>query len=269
MMKMNFKRENFSSGIPLESQVGYSRMVKLGNYVRIGGTAAVNLDGTAHAPGDVYAQTKFIFERFLGLLEQAGASPADVYGIRAFAVNDVDDDFARAYAEYFKEYRPIATKYGIPSLGRPELRIEIELEAFIGSGEGTKFKRESFSSGIPLESQVGYSRMIKIGPYVRIGGTGAVNLDGTPHAPGDVYEQTKFIMERFLELLKQAGASPADVYGIRAFSVDDTDDAFGKAYSEYFGKYRPIATKIGVSNLHDPSLRIEIELEAFVGSGTE
>jgi enamine deaminase RidA (YjgF/YER057c/UK114 family) len=132
-MDKQLKRQTFYSGIPLEKQLGYARMIKIGNYIRIGGTAAVEIEGPAHAPGDVYEQTKFIFDRFLKLLKDAGAEAKDVYAIRGFTVNDDDEGFGRAFTEYFAKYHPIATKYEIAKFGNPDLRVEIELEAYIGS----------------------------------------------------------------------------------------------------------------------------------------
>jgi len=131
---MDLKRESFSTGKPLEMKVGYSRMIKIGNYVRIGGTAAVNQDGTTHAPYDAYEQAKFVLNQFLSLLEQVEATPADVCDIRCFAVGEPEDGFARAYMEIFGQYRPLATKIGVAQLSRPELLVELECEAYIGSG---------------------------------------------------------------------------------------------------------------------------------------
>ena len=40
------KRVNYSSGAPLEEKVGYSRMVKVGDHIYVGGTTSVQPDGT-------------------------------------------------------------------------------------------------------------------------------------------------------------------------------------------------------------------------------
>ena len=52
------ERINFSSGAPLEEKVGYSRMIKVGNMVMIGGTTSVQPDGSVIGGGDPYAQAK-------------------------------------------------------------------------------------------------------------------------------------------------------------------------------------------------------------------
>ena len=42
------KRVNYSSGAPLEEKVGYSRMVKVGDHIYVGGTTSVQPDGTVY-----------------------------------------------------------------------------------------------------------------------------------------------------------------------------------------------------------------------------
>ncbi len=57
------KRENFASGAPFEDKAGYSRAVKVGNMVFVGGTTTTNSQGEVEAPGDAYLQTKIILEK--------------------------------------------------------------------------------------------------------------------------------------------------------------------------------------------------------------
>jgi len=54
------KRENFSSGAPFEDKAGYSRAVKVGNMVFVGGTTTTNSRGEVEGAGDAYLQTKLI-----------------------------------------------------------------------------------------------------------------------------------------------------------------------------------------------------------------
>ena len=46
------ERELISSGSPYESKVGYSRAVKVGDWVFISGTTSLLPDGSVHGPGD-------------------------------------------------------------------------------------------------------------------------------------------------------------------------------------------------------------------------
>lgn len=130
---MNNLRINYSSGAPLEDKTGYSRMVKLGNQVYIGGTTSVQPDGSVYGTTQ-YEQAKYIFEKMLGLLEQTGSCKEDVYKVQ-FYTTDITKgaEVAKAYSEIFHDVRPLFTGVGISALNRPTQLVEIELEAMIGA----------------------------------------------------------------------------------------------------------------------------------------
>ena len=125
------KRINFSSGAPLEELVGYSRMVKIGGHIYIGGTTAVLPDGTVHGE-TALEQADYIFRKFIDLLKEAKANVSDVIKIKAY-VTDMSyaKEVGKAYSRYFKEVRPLFTMVETPKLNRPSQIVEIELEAFI------------------------------------------------------------------------------------------------------------------------------------------
>ena len=123
--------------------------------------------------------------------------------------------------------------------------------------------RINYSSGAPMEDKVGYSRMVKVGPFVKIGGTTSVLPDGSVYGEDNTYEQTKFILEKFVTLLKRAGATAQDVISIKAYLTDMKNGAeAARAYSEIFHDIKPLFTAVGTTMLNRPSQLIEIELEA-------
>ena len=128
------RRENFSSGAPFEDKAGYSRAVKVGNLVFVGGTTSTNSKGQVEGAGDAYLQTKIILEKIEKVLKRAGAAVSNVVRVR-FYVTDISrgPEYLRAYSEWFKNVRPVITMAEVKALARPDHLVEIEAEAIIGS----------------------------------------------------------------------------------------------------------------------------------------
>ncbi len=128
------KRQNFSSGAPLEDKIGYSRAVRIGDFVFIGGTTTTTPEGVVEAEGDAYLQTKIILQKIEQALRKAGARLSEVYRVRVY-VTDITraQEYMQAYSEFFKEIKPVITMAEVKALARPAHLVEIEAEAVIGS----------------------------------------------------------------------------------------------------------------------------------------
>jgi enamine deaminase RidA (YjgF/YER057c/UK114 family) len=128
------KRENFSSGAPFEEKVGYSRAVRVGNMVFVGGTTSTNSQGVVEGAGDAYLQTKIVLRKIEDALTRAGAKISNVVRVR-FYVTDISkgQDYLRAYSEWFKNVKPAITMAEVKALARPDHLVEIEADAVIGS----------------------------------------------------------------------------------------------------------------------------------------
>ena len=125
-------------------------------------------------------------------------------------------------------------------------------------------KRTNYSSGAPLEEKVGYSRMVKIGPYIKIGGTTSVQSDGTVYGK-DAYEQTKYVLDKQIKLLEQAGATKEDVFSVFIYTTDITQGArICEAYSEFFKEVKPLNTMVEITRLNRETQLVEIEMEAML-----
>lgn len=128
------RRQNFSSGAPLEDKIGYSRAVRVGDFVFVGGTTTTTPEGVVEAEGDAYGQTKIILQKIERALTDAGATLSEVYRVRIY-VTDIAraQEYMQAYAEFFKAIRPVVTLAEVSALARPAHLVEIEAEAIIGS----------------------------------------------------------------------------------------------------------------------------------------
>jgi enamine deaminase RidA (YjgF/YER057c/UK114 family) len=124
------KRTLISSGSPYEDIVGFSRAVRVGPYISIGGTAPMDQDGNTVGVGDIGAQTRQCFETIRLALEKAGSSLEDVVRTRMLLTN-IDDwkIAAEIRASYLKSIKPVDTIMQVSRFINPEWLIEIEVDA--------------------------------------------------------------------------------------------------------------------------------------------
>ncbi|HET7801004.1 MAG TPA: RidA family protein [Humibacillus xanthopallidus] len=131
-------RQNVGSGSPWESEVGYSRAVRVGGLVHVAGTTAMR-DGVAQAPGDPYGQTRVALEIIAAALTECGASLSDVVRTRIY-VTDIAHwaEVGRAHGEVFDDVCPAATMVQVVALISPDLLVEIEADAVITGPDATE-----------------------------------------------------------------------------------------------------------------------------------
>lgn len=126
------RRENYPAA-SFDAKVGLSPMVKIGNMVFIGATSSTNAHGDVEGGGDPYRQAKIIFKKIGALLKNSGADIRHVVRVR-FYVKDIAyaQDCLKAYAEGFKNIRPVITMVEVNRLARVDRLVEVEAEAIVG-----------------------------------------------------------------------------------------------------------------------------------------
>jgi enamine deaminase RidA (YjgF/YER057c/UK114 family) len=122
-------RRLITSGSPFEIEFGYSRAVVDGDYVFVAGTTGYDY-ATMTMPDDVAEQARNIAKTFAKVLDEVGASLADIVRLQTYVTERAHcDPVMRVQGEVYGAIRPAAAIYVISGLLRPEMKVEIEATA--------------------------------------------------------------------------------------------------------------------------------------------
>jgi len=120
------------------------------------------------------------------------------------------------------------------------------------------------SGGGRFEEIGSYSRAKRVGPFVYVAGTTAIEPSGKLHAPGDSYAQTLYIIGRIEEALRGVGAELRHVMRTRAYLTDlSSAGGFVRAHGEIFKGIEPVLTGVE-AGLTQPGMMVEIDVDAIV-----
>lgn len=126
------RRTLVPSDSPYAPIIGFSRAVRVGNAVSVGGTAPIGADGTTVGVGDPAAQARRCLDIIRAALETAGAKLEHVVRTRTLLTRIEDwSEVAKVRGEYFKDIRPVDTVMQVSRFINPEWLVEIEVDAII------------------------------------------------------------------------------------------------------------------------------------------
>jgi enamine deaminase RidA (YjgF/YER057c/UK114 family) len=125
--------------------------------------------------------------------------------------------------------------------------------------------RTLVSSGSYLEPVIGFSRAVRVGNHIAVGGTAPIQPEGAPSLKGDMYGQTRRCLEIVAKAITDAGGRLEDVTRTRIIVTDIAlwKDA-ARAHADYFGTIRPVTTTMAITAFVDPDWLVEIEADAII-----
>lgn len=119
-------------------------------------------------------------------------------------------------------------------------------------------------AGGRFEEAGSYARAKRVGPFVCVAGTTAIEPSGKLHAPGDAYAQTVFILGRIELALREVGAQMRHVMRTRAYLTDLSQaGGFIRAHGEVFRGIDPVLTGVE-AGLTQPGMMVEIDVDAII-----
>lgn len=124
-------------------------------------------------------------------------------------------------------------------------------------------ERRKISTGSVWEPKLGYSRAVRVGPFISVSGTTGADAEGKP-GNGE-YEQARLALAKIERALREAGACMDDVVRTRIYMTDASKwEEVARAHSEHFRITRPATTLVEVKALIDAAYVVEIEADAIV-----
>lgn len=247
--------------------------IRSGNRVFLSGRSSLRPDGTIAAPGDAIAQTEATLDNIEAALAAAGGSLRDITKLTTSLIDRAHrKSVYETIGRRLKNVFPVSTGLIVAGLSHPELMVQIDAEAVIGT-EIHRLRtfelKDWFAQDIAWQGA-----MVAAGPedvFIR-GQTGAA-LDGTSMAgpgrrPEDAGAQANIALTNLATLLGEAGSTMNDVSKITVYI---SDRAYRHAVYPVIGKHfrgiHPVSTGIIVPGFARPDILVEIDVQALRPQG--
>ncbi len=244
-------------------------LVQVGDELWLAGVTALQPDGKVNSPGDVSGQSRYVVSRMLAMLEQCGATAADVVSTRHYTpvayvgLGSHHDRIALMHPGH-----PTSAGITVQGVGSRDVAILIEAEAVVGASR----ERRNVNTGRTYEEEHHYCRAVRVGEgdVVYVAGTTSVQLGEVVGSPFDAYGQTIQTLEWIRFGIEKLGLPFSDVVRTRSYVVGQENlEPVARALRETLGRYQPAATVVGVPALGRPSILVEIEATAVRNAGQQ
>jgi enamine deaminase RidA (YjgF/YER057c/UK114 family) len=123
-----------------------------------------------------------------------------------------------------------------------------------------------YSTNNPYESQFGYSRAVRRGPFIIVSGTTSISPEtGKVQHPDNAFEQAKVIFGEIVRAVQGLNGKKEDIVRVRMFVTRDEDVVdVGRALKDALGDVKPAATMIVGARFVAEEMKVEIEADAVL-----
>ncbi len=255
-----------------------SMVVTTDNEAFVRGQTGSRLDHSGSiAPGrriaDAGAQADMALANLKTLLEEAGASMDEICKITVY----ISDRAYRAavypmIGKHFGGVRPVSTGIVTQAFARADILFEIDVVVIPKQGGAPHKRLRPYNSNTAVYGQTGqrldceFCMAVVAGDRVILRGQTGMGLDHVLHGRGDATAQAEKAMDNVEELLRDAGASLADVAKATVFVTErDYLEGVNAAVLTRFGAQPPAFTTVIVKGLASPDLMMEVDITAVIG----
>ena len=133
MAHQRFRKFNTKAMYPEQSlDNDLCMVVRAGNHIFMRGQTGFTLDGDFVGAGDAAAQADNAMKCVKQLLEEAGARLEHICKITVYIIDPrYREDVYRVIGEHLRGVYPVSTGLVVQALARPEMLMEIDVEAVI------------------------------------------------------------------------------------------------------------------------------------------
>ncbi len=252
--------------------------LRSGEMIFVGGQVDLDSAGAVRHAGDLAAQTSAVMAYMARVLDGFGADLADVVMLTAFYVNpfdgsvDEDEFLAMVGAALPGGAAPAITAVPLPCLAYDGMAVEIEATAMRGAnGERLARKLANPQGLAPLPAP--FVQGVRCGEMIFVSGQTARHASGAVVAPGDIQDQSKFLLENIGAVLAEFGAGHDDAVRFRMYYAAAGTAAewqgAARVRAGYFSEPGPAATGLPLPRLAPAGLMARMELIAMRGVGGE
>jgi enamine deaminase RidA (YjgF/YER057c/UK114 family) len=239
--------------------------VRCGSRVFLSARNALNSDGSVAGLGDATAQTHAALDGIEAALQAAGGSLRDIAKLTTSLVDRAHrKPVYEAIGRRLRDVFPVSTGLLVAGLPLPELMVQIDAEAVVGSPVQRlrQFEmKDWFGQDIAWQGAMVAAGDAEL--FVR-GQTGSALDGGSMAGPGrrsqDAAEQADLALSNLATLLREAGSGMDDVCKITVYISDrGYRGAVYPVIGKHFRGVHPVSTGLIVTGFARPEILFEID----------